>query len=126
MAKRRRYYNGKRISKGELRVAKFLEKHNIQFNREQIFEGCLSKKNHSLRFDFYLQEYDLCIEVQGEHHYKPINKYRKAYYAHKRTVAHDQIKREYMANYSTTILEIPYWEMDNIEQLLEHHLLKGN
>lgn len=123
MKKRRRYYNGKRISKGELEIAKFLEIHNIKFNREQSFVGCVSKKKHLLRFDFYLIDYDLCIEFQGEHHYSPVNKYRKAYRTHKQTTVHDQIKKEYMTKYSTNILEIPYWDINNISVILTEQLL---
>ncbi len=126
MSKKRRYYNGKRISKGELRVAKFLELHNIGFTREQTFIGCLSMRFNPLRFDFYLKDYNICIEVQGEHHYFPVNPGRKAEIVHRQTTIHDRIKRQYMSQYSTTIFEIPYWEIDNTEELLTQYLFGGD
>jgi len=125
MPKKRRYYKGKRISKGELRVAKFLESHNIQFTREQVFDGCLSMKMYPLRFDFYLKDYNICIEVQGQHHYHPVNPGRRAEKVHRKTVIHDRIKRQYMSRYTTIILEIPYWELDNTEAILSQYLFGG-
>lgn len=125
MPKRRRYYKGKRISKGELRVAKFLESRGVIFTREQTFTGCLSMKLYPLRFDFYLKDYNVCIEVQGQHHYFPINPGRKAERAHRQTVINDRIKREYMSKYSTIIFEIPYWELDNTEKMLTQYLFGG-
>ena len=36
----------------------------------------------------------------------------------------DSIKREYAKKHNIELLEIPYWDFDNIEQILESRLLK--
>ena len=36
----------------------------------------------------------------------------------------DSIKRKYVKNNNIRLLEIPYWEFDNIEEILKSRLLK--
>lgn len=55
-------------SKLEQSIAKILNESKIQFTREKIFPW-LPKK----RFDFYLPEYNVCIECHGEQHFIPKN-----------------------------------------------------
>lgn len=121
--KRRRYYNGKRISKGELKIAKFLDKNQLLYKREHTFDDCLSPKGARLRFDFFLEDHNICIEFQGEHHFKPVNKYKKAADTHKRTVCHDEIKRNYLSKRNILLLEIPFSDYENIESILNINLL---
>jgi hypothetical protein len=49
----------------------FLEKNNIKFEEQKTFDGLRLKRD--LRFDFYLEEYGVAIECQGEQHYVPVN-----------------------------------------------------
>ncbi len=48
-------------------LANILTKNKIKFEREKMFEW-LNKQ----RLDFYLPEYNLAIEYQGEQHFKPV------------------------------------------------------
>jgi len=121
----RQYYNGRRVSKGEKRIIEFLEIYNIQYLAEAKFPDCNSNKGNSLRFDFFLNKYNLCIEYQGQHHYKPINKYVKSIKVHNQTVLHDNIKYKYAIKNNIKVLYIPYWEYDNIENILTYVLSGG-
>ena len=57
-------------SVGEKRVKIQLEALNIQFEREKTFNKCKNPKtNCSLRFDFYLPDYNCCIEYDGFTHF---------------------------------------------------------
>jgi hypothetical protein len=56
-------------SKGEQLISKILSDRNICFERQKKFPTCKNKKN--LPFDFYLPEKNICIEYNGEQHYKP-------------------------------------------------------
>ena len=38
------YHNGKRCSKGEKKIALFLDKHQIKFEQEKSFNSCRSPK----------------------------------------------------------------------------------
>ena len=81
MKKRRYYFKGKRCSKGEFKICKFLQRLDIEFEREKTFSECRSLKGNLLRFDFFIPEYNLLIEFNGLHHYKPVNncyKYRQS------------------------------------------------
>ena len=51
-------------SKGEKFVRQYLESNNIEFIQEYKFNDCKHKR--SLPFDFYIKEYNLCIEFDGE------------------------------------------------------------
>lgn len=102
-------------SVGEFCIRKFLEKHNIWFEQEKTFEGCKDIK--ALPFDFYLPDYNLIIEFDGQIHY-----FEVGYGNHEKTVIHDKIKNEYCKNNDINLLRIPYWEGNNIEKIITKQL----
>lgn len=114
----RRYYKNKRISKGEKRIAEYLDSQNIKYEREYKFKDCVSERGNPLRFDFYLPDYNLLLEYNGQHHFFPINKYRKAKIVHDITVKHDNIKKEYLKQKSIKLIEIDFKQYENIENIL--------
>ena len=57
-------------SKGELEIRKILKKNKIYFIKQHKFINCKDKL--CLPFDFYLPVYNLCIEYDGEQHFKPL------------------------------------------------------
>lgn len=57
-------------SKGEKEIKKFLDKHKIKYIRQQKFDEC--KNIFHLHFDFYLPEFNICIEFDGEQHFRPM------------------------------------------------------
>lgn len=53
------------------KIEKILEKNNIRYIKEKTFDKCVNPKtNRYLRFDFYLPDYNCCIEYDGEQHFK--------------------------------------------------------
>ena len=56
------------MSKGEVKIMIFLESNNIKFIRQFKFNDC--KYIKTLSFDFYIPKYNLCIEYDGEQHFK--------------------------------------------------------
>tara|TARA_Y100000310_G_C20704121_1_gene833212 strand:+ start:6114 stop:6983 length:870 start_codon:yes stop_codon:yes gene_type:complete len=56
---------------GEKLVAHILDEFGIKYETEKTFEDC--KSIRKLRFDFYLPQYNCCIEYDGEHHYGHVN-----------------------------------------------------
>ncbi len=105
-------------SRGEEAVRRFLENNSIKFSKEQTFEGCRYIK--LLRFDFYLPEYNLCVEFQGEQHYiASFGKTKEeAKQNFKISKKRDTIKRKYCKKNNIGLLEIPYWEFLNIKKIL--------
>lgn len=59
-----------KYSSGENIIMKELENNNIIYFPQYIFKDC--KNERCLPFDFYLPEYNCCIEFDGEQHYKSI------------------------------------------------------
>jgi len=101
---------------GEYYIKKFLDENNVKYIKEKSFPDCKNIK--PLRFDFYLPNHNILIEFQGMHHYKPVNKYNRAKRVHKKTLIHDQIKRNYCCENNITLIEIHYQEIDNINNIL--------
>lgn len=105
-------------SAGEKRIRKYLELNNILFEQEKWFSDCRDIK--PLPFDFYLPEYNMIIEFDGEQHFK------EGHFTHSRLSyiqAHDVIKNNYCKNNDIKLIRIPYYEMSNIERILDNELL---
>jgi very-short-patch-repair endonuclease len=56
-----------RESKGEISIRKFLSEKNINFISQYKFDDCRNKL--PLSFDFYLTDYNICIEFDGRQHF---------------------------------------------------------
>ena len=94
-------------SKGEKQIRKFLEKNEIKYNYEKTFENC--KFKYKLKFDFYLPDYNTCIEYNGIQHYKPVN-----YFGGEKVLKYqknnDKIKDIYCKSNNIELLTIKYDE----------------
>jgi len=108
-----------RNSKGEALVRLFLEKHGILYIPQKRFDDC--RHILPLPFDFYLPDYNLCIEYQGIQHFKARNKFGGETELTK-TQIRDSIKAKYCNDNNITLIIIPYY-MD-INTLLYTHILK--
>lgn len=107
------------ISKGERKIIKVLEDNNIDFLTEYIFKDC--KNRFGLPFDFYLPKYNICIEYDGEQHYK-IGKFNNNLLELMNIKRRDYIKTDYCKNNNIDLLRIPYWDFDNIEDIIKQNL----
>jgi len=109
-------------SKGEKRITKWLHCNSVYYIPQKMFYGLIGVGNGLLSYDFYIPRYNFLIEYQGEFHEKQqkhVNK--KKFEAQKE---HDKRKKEYAINNGYNLLEIWYWDFENIETILEKHLLK--
>jgi very-short-patch-repair endonuclease len=111
-------------SKGENKTAKYLSKNNINFSSFKSFAGL--KYINPLRFDFYLSELNLLIEYDGKGHYLPCfgstpeEKQKNLEDCQLR----DKIKTEWAKANNISLLRIPYWDFDRIEELIEAFILQ--
>jgi len=101
--------------KGEERISKILKDKCINFFSQYKFSNCKYKR--VLPFDFYLIDCCVAIEYQGIQHYEPVDYFggEKQFKIQQKL---DQIKRDYCKNNNIMLIEIPYWDFDNIEQIL--------
>ena len=81
-----------------------------------------------LPFDFYLEDYNACIEVDGIGHYRPIafngDKDQAVETFHKR-IQNDSIKTQYCKNNNIPLLRLPFWTIESGEYkgLLDEFIL---
>lgn len=92
-------------SRGEMYVENLLKEFNIYFEKQKSFENCKRKKR--LRFDFFLPIQNICIEYDGEQHYKPI-KYWGGEENFKEIQLNDQIKNDFCKKNNIRLVRIPY------------------
>lgn len=108
-------------SHNNMYIDQYLNKINVKHQTE--FPVVID--NVRFRFDFYLPDYNLFIEYDGEQHYRPVNfsgKIEEAQEKFETTQRYDEIKNKYCEDNNINLLRIPYWEKDNIETIINNHL----
>lgn len=113
--KRCSYCSGKE-SRGEFQIRKFLEENNINFVQEYRFKDCRDAK--PLPFDFYIPDYNILIEFDGQGHYQDTHGIESL----ETTKKHDTMKNEYCEEHNIPLIRIPYWEGNHIEDILTKEL----
>lgn len=115
-------------SKGEKKIEGILLGRDIIHISQHKFNDCRYKI--TLPFDFYLPEYNICIEYQGRQHYEPVDFAGKgeewALEQFKENKIKDNIKREYCKYNNIKLIEIPYWDFDSIERILNNYIILPN
>ncbi len=89
----------------------------------------LAKETHtrvrSTRVDFYMPELDLCIEVDGEHHFKPVEYDEHAQADFERRQAMDRAKDEFLEMAGHKVLHVPYTVInDGLKDWLKEQIKK--
>jgi hypothetical protein len=110
--------------KGEERIKEYLIINKILYEEQKKFDGLVGLGNGSLRYDFYLSQYNLLIEYQGNFHDGSVPNQTKENFAYQQE--HDRRKREYAKEHSINLLEIWYWDFGNIEEILNKELKINN
>ena len=109
-------------SYGESTIKIFLKKYKINFkqqytiNNEDLF--CSNKK---LFVDFFLPDHNTIIEFNGDQHYKPIEMWGGKEQFEKQQRRDDAV-RSYCREHKITLIEIPYKDIGNIEDILTKEL----
>lgn len=105
-------------SVGEKLIINFLENNNVEYIHNKTFEGC--KNIRSLWFDFYLPKQNMCIEYDGQFHFEPkfIDKETIISKTYEEQQKRDKIKNIFCKTNNIQLLRIPYWERENIDDIL--------
>lgn len=116
----------KKLSNLERKSMLWLDKNKIEYIRQYKFIDC--KNILQLPFDFYLPKYNMCIECDGEQHYRGDTQYDKKEDAFSLRIKRDNIKNEYCRDKNIKLLRIPYWDFNkNIyKQILIDNILGQN
>lgn len=100
-------------SKGEKKLIEILEKFNIKYFREKRFKDCRYK--NPLPFDFYLPKQNICIEYDGEQHFRKYQKFGGQNSLEKQKIK-DSIKTNFCLENNIKLIRIKYDE--NIQEKL--------
>jgi hypothetical protein len=109
-------------SHGEEKIRKILSENNINFINQKSFSDFYYEDTKGKpRFDFYLPNYNILIEYDGEQHFRPIYSWDddQRFALRKK---HDIAKNEYAKKNNIILIRIPYTHYNDlkIEDLLEN------
>ena len=110
----------KKTSNPELVIGKKLKQLNLEYIVQYKFKDCVYIDK--LVFDFYIPSLNICIEYDGEGHYKPFRFSKDKEAMQKKleeTQIRDKIKDKYCKENNIKLIRIPYFEFDNIDEILK-------
>lgn len=108
----------------EIKTKEILIKYNVEYKIQIEYEGLIGMGNGNLSYDFYLPSYNTLIECQGIQHEKFTMGLHKTKEDFKKQLEHDKRKRNYAKEHNINLLEIWYYDIDNIEEILTKELNK--
>ena len=118
-------------SKGEIVVRNYLINNKIEFEEQKKFNDC--KDVYLLPFDFYIPQYNLCIEYDGLQHFQKVKwcnsmTEETSEMNFKYIQNHDQIKNNYCKSHNINLLRIKYDENteEKLTKWFQNHKLYEN
>ena len=106
-------------SKGEKEIVNFLNKYDINYDRQYKFSDC--KNIFQLPFDFYIASMRTCIEFDGEQHFLPLSFFGGQEALDKLKI-NDKIKSDYCEDNYISLIRIRYDQIDDIWRILWDNL----
>lgn len=106
---------------GEFALKSILTKRNIIFQEQKMFKDLKMEKE--LLMDFFLENFNLAIEYDGEQHYKPVKIFHDNT-SFKSVKKSDKLKELYCKTNNINLLRIPFWEFNNLNKIIDITLLE--
>jgi hypothetical protein len=107
----------------ERQIERFLLDNNINYKYQKSFKTLKGKtgKNGArpLKFDFYLPDYNLCVEYDGQSHYNKDCIYNKFGIIDD---TNDLKKDNYCKIHNINLLRIPYWKQNIMLDILDRYI----
>lgn len=110
------------VIKGEEKISQYLVDNNIQFTLHKSYDDLRGLGGGKLSYDFYLPNFNLLIEYQGEQHERPVELFGGSEQFDIQN-EHDRRKKEYAKTHNINLLEIWYYDFKNIEDILNKKIL---
>lgn len=113
------------VSNGEQEVKKYLDKKNINYKTEKYIK--VNEYKYQIKtfiLDFYIPNFNgkkYAIEYNGEQHYKYVPVFHKGNRTLEKQQQRDADLRDYCSRNDITLIEIPYWDYDNIDNALSEY-----
>lgn len=113
-------------SKGEQTIREYLVDSKISFKDQYTYDDLTGIGGGLLRFDFAVfyktGKLKFLIEYDGVFHYRDVFEDGSL----KLQQVHDELKNQYCKDNNIPLLRIPYWEFDNIKDILNENLRDYN
>ena len=104
-------------SRGEVKIRNILDALSIKYEKEKSFKNLINPDTgKKLRFDFYLPEYNLCIEYDGKQHFLDPQKNNGMFGKLEETIQRDKVKDNFSIKNNIGIIRIPYTEYNNLSE----------
>jgi len=108
----------------ESKIDGLLEQLKVNYASQWKFSDC--KNINELSYDFFLPDFNIAVEYDGKYHYEI------KYYSNKSkqecqkefelVKLRDSIKNKYCYENGINLIRIPYWDYDNIENIIKEKL----
>lgn len=111
----------KSISSLEYEFKKYLDTNNIVYIYQYSLNDC--RDVLPLPFDFFLEDYNAIVEIDGQGHYHPCHfnqiSDEQAIKTFEITKKHDEIKNAYCQEKNIKLIRIPYWLFDTNNSFID-------
>lgn len=113
-----------KMSKGEKLIRNYLEDNDIKYIPQMKFNHLIGINGRQLSYDFYIPDYNLLIEYQGEFHDGTARIQSNNGFT--RQKEHDRRKKQFAKDNHIELLEIWYYEQNKIGEILNEKLNINN
>lgn len=116
---------GHKQSKGEEYIELILKGLKLKFHKEVEFKGCKNPDTgYKLRFDFFVESIPLCIEFDGEQHFRQVVEFDgdDNGVAFRKRVRLDKIKDAFCRRNKITLLRIPFNKIKLARKMIKRML----
>lgn len=104
----------KTSSKGEDKIAEMLNELNIKYLYDTTKLNCINPKTKAkLRFDFFLPDYNCCIEFDGEQHFEECSRCGDTLIDRQ---YRDNVKNNFCKEHNIKLIRIPYFDYDKLNK----------
>lgn len=112
-------------SAGEQKIIELLQAQNIEFEKEKTFMNCRYPDTNGIcRFDFYLPQFNILLEYDGEQHYTGWGHREEEL---NNLLAHDAYKNQWCKDNNIPLIRIPYTDYTKLsEEYLLNLINKGS
>lgn len=98
----------------------YFDEIKTKYISQHTYDDC--KYKQQLKFDFYLPDYNCCIEFDGLHHFEPATfggrSIEQAEKDFEEIQIKDEIKNNYCQNNNIKLIRIPYWKFKDYKNIL--------
>lgn len=105
----------------ETNTVRVFKKMGINYKYQVRFKGLVDTQY--LSYDFYLDDYNLLIELDGDQHFKPFKRFGGIKRFHKQQY-HDQLKENYAKDNGYNLLRISYALRNDLDRVYKKYLPK--